>query len=129
MAYSEVQVEVEKPDPGIWTQFLAEMQMMLPTATFDTFLAQSQLETIAQDGTYVVQVENLYCRDYLEQRLQGITKRTLANLLGQPSVNVRFEAPRKTHISTKISAPTGFIPSGQERSKFRGRLHENVSKL
>ena len=125
----EAEVEVEQPDPTIWTQFLAEMQMMLPTATFDTFLAQSQLETIAQDGTYVIQVENLYCRDYLEQRLRGITKRTLANLLGQPSVNVRFEAPQKTHIYTKISAPTRFIPSGQERSKFRGRLHENVSKL
>ena len=126
---AEAKIEVEESDPVIWSQFLSEMEMMLPTATFETFFAQSQLGQIEPDGTYVIQVENGYCRDYLEQRLRGITKRTLAGLLGQSSVNVRFEAPQKTHNLTKISAPTAFIPSDQNRSRFRGRLRENVSKL
>ena len=125
----DFEAKVEQPDLTIWPQFLTEMQMILPTATFDSFLATSQLTTIEPDGTYVVQVETDYHRGYLEQRLRGITKRTLAGLLGQSSVNVRFESPQKTHNLTKITGPTGFIPSGQDRSRFRGRLRENVSKL
>ena len=72
-----------------WQAVLAELALQLTQATFDTWLRDSVLLR-EEDGTLVVGVKNAYAKDWLENRLLGTVKRTLARLTGGP-VDVRFE--------------------------------------
>lgn len=129
-AEDAVQVEEEVwGDLGVWTEVLAEMQQMLPTATFDIFLAKSRLVAIEQDDTYVIQVTDPYHQSYLEQRLQGILKRTLTHIVKKSRVQLRIESTQATPQKPAISAPVAFIQTDRNRSTFRGRLNGNVRKL
>lgn len=72
----------------IWQRALGELQLQLTTATYDTWLRRTCLMS-ASDGVYVIGVHNGYAKDWLENRLYSMIKRTLTGILDWP-VEVRF---------------------------------------
>jgi chromosomal replication initiator protein len=82
---------------AIWSAALGELQLQMTGATFDTWLRNTRLVTY-EDGVFVVGVANGYAKDWLENRLLGIVKRTLGRLAGR-TVGVKFvvwgEKPRE----------------------------------
>ncbi len=76
-----------RPDQ-IWQTALGELQLQLTAATFDTWLGRTRLIS-SEDGTFIIGVHNGYAKDWLENRLLTMIKRTLTKLIGR-SVEVRF---------------------------------------
>ncbi len=76
-----------KPDQ-IWQTALGELQLQLTGATYDTWLGCSNLISY-EDGTFIVGVQNGYAKDWLENRLLSMIKRTLTGIVGR-SVEVHF---------------------------------------
>jgi hypothetical protein len=80
--------EEESPQSVMWKAALAELQLQMTQATFDTWLKGSELVRCEGD-TFVVGVASDYAKDWLENRLLPVIARTLARLNGCP-VNVAF---------------------------------------
>jgi len=76
-----------KPEQ-VWQTALGELQLQLTGATFDTWLARARLIS-HEDGMFIVGVHNGYAKDWLENRLLSMIKRTLTGIVGR-SVEVRF---------------------------------------
>jgi hypothetical protein len=83
----------ETPEAVLWRAALAELQLQMTQATFDTWLKGSELVRCEGD-TFVVGVANAYARDWLEHRLLPVITRTLARRVGHP-VGVEFVAPEE----------------------------------
>jgi chromosomal replication initiator protein len=76
-----------KPEK-VWQAALGELQLQMTKATFDTWVKQTHVLAY-EDGTFIIGVQNGYAKDWLENRLMGTVKRTLAGILNR-SVEVRF---------------------------------------
>ena len=72
----------------IWQTTLGQLQLQMPRTTYDTWVKHSQ-GLAYEDGTFVVGVPNGYARDWLEERLHNMIKRTLQGVHGR-SVEVRY---------------------------------------
>ena len=72
----------------IWEAALGELQLQLPKSTYDTWLKASRAVSF-EDRLLIVEVRNAYAKDWLENRLRGTVKRTLAEIL-DCAVDVRF---------------------------------------
>lgn len=72
----------------IWQAAQGELQLQMTRATYDTWL-KGTFAVSYEDGLLVVGVENPYAKEWLENRLLGTIKRTLAGILGH-TVEVRF---------------------------------------
>lgn len=72
----------------IWQTALGELQLQLTGATFDTWLRHTWVIS-AEDGAFVIGVHNGYAKDWLENRLLSMIKRTLTGIV-RKSVEVRF---------------------------------------
>jgi chromosomal replication initiator protein len=72
----------------IWKTALGELQLQLTGATFDTWLRHTRVIS-SEDGAFVIGVHNGYAKDWLENRLLSMIKRTLTGIV-QKSVEVRF---------------------------------------
>jgi len=71
-----------------WQAALGELQLQLTKPTFDTWVKNTHVISW-EDGTFVIGVQNGYAKDWLENRLQPIIKRTLVSIVGQ-TVDVKF---------------------------------------
>jgi len=78
---------LDNPDQ-IWQAALGELQLQLTGATFNTWLARSNLLAY-EDGVFTVGVHNDHAKEWLENRLQTMVLRTLDGIVGRP-VAVRF---------------------------------------
>jgi hypothetical protein len=83
----------ETPEATLWRAALAELQLQMTQATFDTWLKGSELVR-CEGKTFVVGVANTYAKDWLEHRLLPVITRTLARRVGHP-VGVEFVAPEE----------------------------------
>jgi chromosomal replication initiator protein len=72
-----------------WQAALGQMQMEMNKATFDTWVRDARYLAF-DEGTFVIGVVNGYARDWLEDRLSGLARKTLTGIWGQ-AVEVRFE--------------------------------------
>jgi hypothetical protein len=75
---------------GVWQSVLAQLQMDMPRAAYDTWVRHSQ--AIAFDGYQLtVCVRNLYAKDWLEDRLTTTVNRLVGGIFGLPTPpEVRF---------------------------------------
>ena len=71
-----------------WQATLGQLELQLNRATFETWVKGSRLLAY-EDGTFIVSVRNAYAKAWLEKRLYGAIRRTLADLYGR-TVEVRF---------------------------------------
>lgn len=80
----------------LWAQALAELELQMTRATFDTWLRGSRAVDGAPDEI-VVAVEHAYALDWLNHRLMPVIQRTVDRVAGR-QMAVRFEvrqpAPR-----------------------------------
>jgi chromosomal replication initiator protein len=71
-----------------WKSTLAELEMQLTKATFDTWLRQTSVISF-EDGQYVIGVRSGYAKDWLEHRLRGVIQRVLSHTTGR-TVAIEF---------------------------------------
>lgn len=78
----------------IWQAALGELQLQMTRPTFDTWLKNTRAISY-EDGTLIIGVHNAYAKDWLENRLMAIIKRTLAGIANR-TVEVKFILDAKT---------------------------------
>ncbi len=76
-----------KPDQA-WQAALGELQLQMTRATFDTWVKNTSVISY-EDGTFLIGVHNGYAKDWLENRLLTIIKRTVAGIVGH-AVELKF---------------------------------------
>lgn len=79
----------------VWQAALGELQLQMTRATFDTWVKQTSVLSY-EDGLFVIAVKSNFAKEWLENRLMGLIKRTLCNIVGR-SVEVRFVVQPKEH--------------------------------
>jgi chromosomal replication initiator protein len=72
----------------VWQAALGELELQMTKATFDTWVKQTRALAY-EDGAFFIGVQNGYAKDWLENRLLSIIKRTLSGILKR-SVEVTF---------------------------------------
>jgi hypothetical protein len=72
-----------QPVAQFWRKALAELELQLTRATFDTWLRGSVCVGLADPTTLTVQVKNTYAVEWLSHRLAPVIQRTLTRLAGQ----------------------------------------------
>ncbi len=72
----------------LWQTALGELQLQLPRETFNTWLRSARL-LAHEDGTFIIGVQNIYAREWLEHRLKRAITRTLEQV-ARRNVEVRF---------------------------------------
>ncbi len=71
-----------------WQALLGQLELQLNRPTFETWVKGAELLAY-EDGSFIVSVPNAYAKSWLERRLYGVIRRTLADLFGR-MVEVRF---------------------------------------
>ncbi|MFZ5919124.1 MAG: chromosomal replication initiator protein DnaA [Chloroflexota bacterium] len=72
----------------IWQTALGELQMQVTRATFETWVKDTRVLSY-EDGEFTIGVHSAFAKDWLENRLQALIKRTLTKCMGR-SVGVSF---------------------------------------
>ncbi len=89
-----------------WQPVLAQLQMEMPKASFDTWVRGIRPLTY-ENGILTVGVRNAYARDWLESRLSSTISRLLVGVLNS-SVSVNFvvaQGEEGEGVETETSAP------------------------
>jgi chromosomal replication initiator protein len=89
------------PDQA-WQAALGQLQMEMNKATFDTWVRDARFLSY-DNGTFVIGVANGYARDWLEDRLTGLSRKILTGIWGQP-VEVRFEVGKPEEADDEVLA-------------------------
>ena len=94
----------------LWPQALAQIKLQVTPADFETWIKGTCIVEQV-NGRVVVGAPTPFARDWLENRLADLTRKTLAGLTGQP-VEVLFilapnaaPAPSKTRPKPDAGAP------------------------
>ncbi len=87
---------------GVWQQALSVLRLQLTGATFDTWLSRTACVG-RENETFVIGAHNGYAKDWLENRLMGMVKRTLSSIVGQ-NVEVQFVVWNKEFEADKEGA-------------------------
>lgn len=73
---------------AVWQKTLGELQLQLASSTYYTWLHDTWLEGY-EDGEFIVGTANTYARDWLENRLRNLVRKTLKGIVGR-TVDVKF---------------------------------------
>ena len=79
---------------AVWQKALGELQLQLAASTYYTWLHDTWLEAY-EDGEFIIGTANTYARDWLENRLRTLVRKTLKGLVGR-TVDVRFVVRPRT---------------------------------
>lgn len=71
-----------------WKAAMGQLQVEMPKATYDTWVRHAEL-VAAEDGAFIVGVENAFARDWLDSRLTSTVNRILAGFMNR-TVEVKF---------------------------------------
>ena len=72
----------------VWQTVLGELQMQVTRATFETWVKDTRVLSY-EDGEFTIGVHSAFAKDWLENRLHSLIKRTLTRSMGR-SVDVAF---------------------------------------
>ncbi len=92
-----------------WQATLGELQLQLAKSTFDAWLKDTLL-VAAEDGVFTIGARNSYARDWLDNRMRGLIKRTLARIVGR-QVDIRFIVDAKPVDSPSPRDLIGYDPA------------------
>lgn len=98
------------PDQA-WQAALGQLQMEMNKATFDTWVRDACFLSY-ENGVFTIGVANGYARDWLEDRLTGLAKKTLTGIWGQP-VDVKFEVGKPESIEEAESEDEAFVSAAE----------------
>jgi chromosomal replication initiator protein len=96
----------------VWQAALGELQLQMTKATFDTWVKNTSVVS-AEDGTYVIAVQNGFAKDWLENRLLTIIKRTLIGIVGH-AVEIKFVV--QTRGQQEVSRPAPLLDLTETQS-------------
>jgi chromosomal replication initiator protein len=82
---------------GVWEAAKGELQLQMTKATYDTWISNT-FPLAYEDGTFIIGVHNTYAKEWLENRLQTIIRRTLIRLTNQ-TAEVKFVVRPRPDIS------------------------------
>ena len=100
-------------DPAtIWQTALGELQLQLPRETFNTWLRGARFLS-HEGGRYTIGVENVYAREWLDQRLRKAITRTLGQVARQP-VEVEFVLFKPPHPAAEPAGAGPLLPRQEE---------------
>jgi hypothetical protein len=74
-----------------WQSILAQLQMEMPRASFDTWVRDTMPVSFG-DGVLTVSTQNAYARDWLENRLASTINRLLVGIMNTDVIQVQFVA-------------------------------------
>jgi len=72
----------------VWQTALGELQLKVTRATFETWVKDTRVLSY-QDGEFSIGVHSAFAKDWLENRLASLIKRTLSRIMGR-SAEVSF---------------------------------------
>jgi len=113
----------------LWKAALGQLELQMTKATFSTWIKPTSALAY-EDGTLIVAVPNGYAKDWLENRLLSVIKRTLADIAHR-TVEVRFtihqpqptpanelplNPPKRT--TPQVSSPSGRQPTTSPNEKY-----------
>lgn len=101
-----------------WQATLGELQLQLAKSTFDAWLKDTTL-VAAEDGVYTIGARNSYARDWLDNRMRGLVKRTLARIVGR-QVDIRFIVDAKPVESPAPRDLIGYDPADSAPTRNNG---------
>jgi chromosomal replication initiator protein len=81
-------LEEEVDLKAVWEAAKGELQLQMTKPTYDTWISNT-FPIAYEDGTFILGVHNTYAKEWLENRLLTIIKRTLIGLLNR-TVEVKF---------------------------------------
>ena len=76
----------------IWLRALGELQLQLTGATYDTWLARTQLRSVESNGDsmkFTIECHNQFAVEWLSNRLNTMIARTLSGIVGK-GADIRF---------------------------------------
>ncbi len=100
---------------GVWEAAKGELQLQMTRATYDTWISNT-FPLAYEDGTFIIGVHNTYAKEWLENRLLTIIKRTLIGLMNR-TVEVKFvvrpkrEDPWPSTVLMESTPPLEASPS------------------
>lgn len=110
----------------VWQAALGELQLQMTKATFDTWVKNTTLVSF-EDGTFLVAVQNGFAKDWLENRLLTIIKRTLVGIVGQ-AVEVKFMVQSKEKETTSAAAPLlDSTATPHPKSQYQGPAESHLN--
>ncbi len=92
----------------LWEAVLGRLQLQTPKATFDTWLAGTSGEHLA-DGTLTVSAPTAFAVAWLEGRMQGLAD-TTASAIASHAVNVRFVLQGSVPTQASGAEPAASAP-------------------
>jgi chromosomal replication initiator protein len=95
-----------------WQAALGHLQMEISKPIYDTYVRDACFQSY-NDGVFIIGAANGYARDWLEDRLSALARKTLTGIWGQP-VDVQFEILRgepvlETDSNQEETAGTGDV--------------------
>jgi chromosomal replication initiator protein len=111
---------------GVWEAVKGELQLQMTKATYDTWISNT-FPIAYEDGTFFIGVHNTYAKEWLENRLQTIIKRTLIGLTNQ-TAEVKFVVrPRpQQHEEPLIVGP---LLEGDHKGSTDSQSHSSSPML
>ncbi len=90
---------------GLWQKTLGELQLQLASSTYYTWLHNTWVEAY-EDGDLIVGTANTYARDWLDNRLKGVVRRTLKSIAGR-TLDVQFivASQRERGVPETVTTP------------------------
>jgi len=97
----------------LWEAALGRLELQMTKATFATWIKPTSALAY-EDGTLVITVANAYAKDWLENRLSSVIKRTLADI-ARRTVEVRFtlHQPQRTRAAERLPLAISDRPTSQ----------------
>lgn len=92
---------------GVWEAAKGELQLQMTKATYDTWISNT-FPLAYEDGTFIIGVHNTYAKEWLENRLQTIIKRTLIRLTNE-TAEVKFVVRPRPEDRESSSLPTPLL--------------------
>jgi len=92
---------------GVWEATKGELQLQMTKATYDTWISNT-FPIAYEEGTFIIGVHNTYAKEWLENRLLTIIKRTLIGLTNQ-TAEVRFVVKSRLQEERQSAPPSALL--------------------
>jgi len=92
---------------GVWEATKGELQLQMTKATYDTWI-RNTFPIAYEEGTFIIGVHNTYAKEWLENRLLTIIKRTLIGLTNH-TAEVRFVVKPRLQQEQLSASPSALL--------------------
>ena len=110
----------------IWERALGELQIQVNKANFSTWLSGSQGISY-QDNAFVVGAPNIFVAEWLSKRLHSLIRKTLANILSCPDVELQIVVCSKDQNQVAFSTSSKQTDGGTSSKAKQNVFNPNYT--